>query len=180
MTKQVLFIQGAGEDGFVEDQKLADSLQQSLGLDYHVVYPHMPNADSPEYSAWKDEISRQIDQLGSSVILAGHSLGASLLLKYLAEEPVTGVPGVFLASPPYWGAPDWEVEEYALADGFAQRLPQSLPIYLYHCRDDEDVPFSHLGIFVDKLPNATVREFDSGGHQFNNDMSAMAADIKSL
>jgi predicted alpha/beta hydrolase family esterase len=180
MTKQVLFIHGAGEDGYIEDRKLADSLQAALGPDYDVIYPHMPKADSPEYSLWKDEISRQLDQLGSGVILAGHSLGASSLLKYLSEEPIESVPGLFLASTPFWNAADSDVAEYAVADDFAARLPASVPIYFYHNRDDEFAPFSHLAKYAEKLPSATVREFDSGGHQFNNDMSAMAADIRSL
>lgn len=180
MTTKVLFIQGAGEDGYIEDKKLADSLQTELGPDYDVIYPHMPQADSPKYDLWKEEIARQLDQLGSGVILAGHSLGASLLLKYLAEESVDAVPGLFLAATPFWDAQDPDVAEYALPDDFAAKLPASVPIYLYHDRDDEVVPFSHLAIFADKLPKAIIRQFDSGGHQFNNDLSAMAADIKSL
>jgi hypothetical protein len=42
------------------------------------------------------------------------------------------------------------------------------------------VPFAHLAIYAKKLPQATIREFDGRGHQFNNDLSEVAADIKSL
>jgi hypothetical protein len=35
-------------------------------------------------------------------------------------------------------------------------------------------------MYAEKLPKAVIREFDGRGHQFNNDMSEVAQDIKSL
>jgi hypothetical protein len=35
-------------------------------------------------------------------------------------------------------------------------------------------------MYTEKLPQATARTFDEGGHQFNDDLSAMARDIQSL
>jgi hypothetical protein len=55
-----------------------------------------------------------------------------------------------------------------------------MPISLYHCRDDAVVPFDHLALYAQALPRATVRAFDEGGHQLNNDLSAVARDIASL
>jgi predicted alpha/beta hydrolase family esterase len=180
MTTKVLFLQGAGEGAYTGDKKLADSVQAALGPDYEVIYPPMPNEGSPEYALWKDAILNQLQQLGSGVIIAGHSLGPSVALKVLVEEPVEPPAALFLAASPFWGAEDWEVDEYVLPADFAQQLPESMPVFLYHCRDDEVVPFSHLAMYAEKLPKATIREFDSGGHQFNDDLSVMAADIKNL
>jgi hypothetical protein len=42
------------------------------------------------------------------------------------------------------------------------------------------VPFTHLALHAEKFSQATVRKFDGRGHQFNNDLSEVAADIKSL
>jgi hypothetical protein len=42
------------------------------------------------------------------------------------------------------------------------------------------VPFAHLALYTEKLPRATIREFDGHGHQFNNDLSEVARDIKRL
>ncbi len=42
------------------------------------------------------------------------------------------------------------------------------------------MPFAHLALYTGALPDATVREFDGRGHQFNNDLSEVAADIKRL
>jgi uncharacterized protein len=42
------------------------------------------------------------------------------------------------------------------------------------------VPFAHLALYAEQLPQATIREFDGRGHQLNNDLSEVAADIASL
>jgi predicted alpha/beta hydrolase family esterase len=179
MKKQVLFVHGAG--GYEADKKLAANLQDVLGAAYDVRYPKMPDEDSPEYEAWKDRIAKELTALDGEVILVGHSLGGSILLKYLSEEKlVKPVAGIFLIAPPYWGAEDWEVSEYALRDDFASKLPEELPVFFYHSRDDEWVPFMHLALYKEKLPQATIHEFDGRGHQFNDDLSEVARDIKRL
>ena len=50
-------------------------------------------------------------------------------------------------------------------------------IFLYHSRDDEVVPFAHLALYAAKLPQATIRQFDEGGHQIGNDLADVAEDI---
>ena len=179
MKKRVLFIHGAG--GYEEDKRLVANLRDALGAAYDVRYPKMPDEDSPEYEAWKDQIARELTALDGEVILVGHSLGASILLKYLSEEKVEKpIAGLFLVAPPYWGAEDWEVREYELRTDFAAKLPKELPTYFYHSRDDEWVPFAHLALYAEKLPQANIRDFDGRGHQFNDDLSEVARDIKGL
>jgi predicted alpha/beta hydrolase family esterase len=141
----------------------------------------MPEEDSPEYEAWKNQIAKELTALDGRVILVGHSLGGSILLKYLSEEKLGKlVAGIFLIAPPYWGAEDWQVSEYELEENFASKLPKELPMIFYHSRDDEWVPFEHLMLYKEKLPQATIHEFDGRGHQFNNDLSEVARDIKRL
>jgi predicted alpha/beta hydrolase family esterase len=181
MRQQVLFIQGAGEGAYEEDEKLARSLGDALGAEFHVSYPRMPDEADPKDEAWLAQISRELASLEGKVILVGHSAGGAVLLKYLLEENIANpIAGVFLISIPYWGPEDEQGDEYPLQEGFASRLPIGVPIFLYHSRDDEWVPFAHLGIYAGKIPQATVREFEGRGHQFNNDLSDVAADIKSL
>ena len=88
MKKQVLFIQVAGEGAYEEDEKLAASLQDALGTEYHVMYPQMPNEESPEDRSWTSQISRELASLDDKVILVGHSVGGAVLLKYLLKENV--------------------------------------------------------------------------------------------
>ncbi len=181
MNTQVLFIHGGGEGAYEEDKKIAASLQDALGTAYDVRHPKMPDEDSPEYEAWKDQIARELTMLDGEVILVGHSLGASILLKYLSEEEVEKpVAGLFLVAPPYWGSEDWEASEYELEEGFSSKLPKELPMFFYHSRDDEWVPFAHLALYAEKLPRATIHEFDDRGHQFDDDLSEVARDIEGL
>ena len=181
MRKSVLFVQGGGEGAYAEDEKLAANLQDVLGAAYGVQYPKMPHEDHPEFEGWKDQITKELAALDGEVILVGHSLGGSILLKYLSEERLTtAIAGLFLIATPYWGGEDWEVSEYTLRNNFASNLPEELALFFYHSRDDEWVPFEHLALYREKLPQATIREFDSRGHQFNNDLSEVAQDIEGL
>ncbi len=179
MKRHVLFIHGGGEKVREADKKLAASLRDALGTSYDVRYPEMPAADRPGYETWKAQVAKELAALDGKVILVGHSLGASVLLKYLSEEEVEKpVAGLFLVAAPYWGAEDWEVEEYELREDFASTLPGRLPVFFYHSRDDEVVPFGHLALYQAKLPKATVRELDGRGHQFGDDLSEVARDIR--
>ena len=181
MSKQILFIHGAGEGAHEEDSKLAASLQKELGDGYTVTIPAMPNEDAPDYEPWKEQISKELCALGEHVILVGHSFGGSVLLKYLIEEkPSTTVDGIFLIATPFYGVKDWDYDLYKLPDDFASKLPKKAPITFYHSRGDEWVPFAHMALYASKVLQATIREFDGRGHQFNNDLSEVAADIKAL
>ena len=181
MKKQVLFVHGGGQGAYEEDKKMAANLRDVLGAAYDVRCPKMPDEDRPEYGAWKDRIARELAAPDGEVILVGHSLGASILLKYLSEEKVEKpVAGMFLIAAPYWGVKDWEVGEYALQKDFASKLPEQLPMFFYHSRDDEWVPFAHLALYKQKLPQATIREVDGRGHQFDDDLSEVARDIERL
>lgn len=104
-----------------------------------------------------------------------------MILKYLSENPVKKkIAGIFLISTPFWsGNEDWK-QGLKLQENFAGKLPKNVPIFFYHCHDDEEVPFSQLAIYRQKLDQATFREIPSGGHQLNNDLKLVAQDIKSL
>ena len=181
MKKHVLFIQGAGLGAYDEDEKLAASLRDALGSEYNVIYPKMPNEVSPKDKVWISHISQELAALDGKLILVGHSAGGAVLLKYLLKEKTPQpIAGIFFISIPYWEPEDEQDDEYPLQEGFASKLPEGVPIFLYHSRDDEWVPFSHLAKYAEKIPHATVREFDGRGHQFSNDLSEVAADIKSL
>lgn len=184
MKQQILFIQGGGAGAYQEDGKLVASLRNTLGVAYEVLYPQMPNEGDPDYGMWKVQIKKELAGLESEVILIGHSLGSSFLLKYLAEEKLEkSIAGIFLMATPYWGGDGWQYEGYervALPEDFAAKLPGGAPIFLYHSRDDEIVPFAHLALYAEKLPQATIRALDGGGHQLNNDLAEVVRDIKGL
>jgi serine hydrolase len=181
MAKQVLFIQGAGEGAYQEDKKLADCLRQALGADYDVRYPVMPDEDSAPYDQWKQRVETELNTTSGPVLLVGHSVGAAILAKCLTEIDVDQpVVGIFPLSTPFWGGDGWQYEGYQqleLPNDFAARLPQNAPVFLYHSQDDAIVPFRHLALYARILPKATVRAFERGGHQLNNDLTVIAKDI---
>lgn len=181
MRKNILFLQGgAGEKDHAADAKLVASLRQVLGENYTVHYPLLPEEAIPDFGR-RQQIAKEIAAIHGEIILVGHSLGASMLLKYLAENEVKKkITGIFLISTPFWsGDEDWK-QPFKLQENFDHRLPKDVPIFLYHSKDDEEVPFAHLGFYSQKLPQAKVREIASGGHQLGNDLTIVAEDIESL
>ena len=104
-----------------------------------------------------------------------------MLLKYLSEEKIEpSIAGIFLIAAPYWGVGGWQLEEFTLDEDHVAKLLKTVPIFFYHSRDDDTVPFAHLTRHAEKFPQGTIREFDERGHQFKDDLSEVAADIKSL
>ena len=179
MRKYVLFIHGAGDGAYEEDGLLVASLQNALGSDYEVRYPRMVNEDSPEYADWKAQIASELAALDGEVFLVGHSVGGSVLLKYLSDERVErSIAGLFVIAAPHWGEDEfWRWDEVQLPPDVAAKLANIRRIFLYHSRDDEIVPFAHLALHAANLPHATIREVDGRGHQFRNDLADVAEDM---
>jgi predicted alpha/beta hydrolase family esterase len=100
-----------------------------------------------------------------------------MLLKYLAETVRRpALAGLFLVATPLWGP---EFPEFALAPDFGTRLRDLSPIYLYHSRDDAEIPVEHLERYSRVLPQAIVRALDGRGHEFNQpQFPELTADIR--
>ncbi len=179
MARTVFVIHGAGDPRRREGRVYWEPMLGSpLHPDYLVEAPRMPQPNNPRYRTW----ARRIAQLIASTpnpVLVGHSLGASVVLKYLAEAARRpSLAGVFLIAMPFWGA---EFPEFALPSDFADRLRDLSPVYLYHSRDDPEVPFEHLERYRRALPQAIVRALDGRGHEFNQpQFPELVADILDL
>jgi predicted alpha/beta hydrolase family esterase len=181
MTRQLLFFQGGGEGGYEADKAMVNSLQERLANAYDIIYPELqPDESAPDFG-WIQQIEQKVLETKDGAIIVGHSLGASMLLKYLSENPVSKkIKGVFLISTPHWsGNEDW-IKGLQLRENFAGKLPVNVPLFFYHCKDDEVVSFDHLDYYKQNVSQATFREIESGGHQLNNDLTVIARDIKSL
>lgn len=114
-TTEVLFIQGASEGAHAADARLAASLARHLGAGYDVRYPQMPAEEEPKYAAWASALTNEVATAGSTFVLVGHSIGASLVLRYLALNTVAPEPvGVFLVSAPFVGGRGWSNAEFEL------------------------------------------------------------------
>jgi predicted alpha/beta hydrolase family esterase len=180
MIRQVLFVQGAGEDAHdLWDAKLVRSLERELGADHAVRYPRMPDEANPRYSDWKAALFGEFDSLDDGAILIGHSIGGTILIHALAEQlPSSSVGGIFLLATPFIGAGGWPSAEIEPRTDFCKRIPPGVPLFLYHGTEDETVPLAHVYLYAQAIPNAVVRTRGGNNHQLNSDMSQVARDIR--
>jgi predicted alpha/beta hydrolase family esterase len=180
MTAQVLFVQGAGEDthdGW--DHRLVESLERALGAGYRVRYPRMPKEEDPQYATWKPALRRELDALDDGAILVGHSVGGTVLIHTLAEDPPRFEPGaIMLIAAPFIGDGGWPSDDVPAGTDFGKRLAS--PVFLYHGTDDDTVPTSHVHLYARAVPHATVRVLTGRDHQLNDDLGEVARDIRAL
>ena len=183
MLKQIIFahsggsqtLPGQGSYDFVE------WLKQSLEAEYDICHPIIEDPEAPAYSMWKAVFNQEFANPEGEVILIGHSLGGSILLKYLSEEKTSlRIKGLFLVSIPFWGQDQWNVDDFSLIPDFQSHLPELPVIHLYHCLDDPVVPFEHMELYQNKIPGAVIHELNGNNHAFSNGLPIIIEHIKRL
>jgi predicted alpha/beta hydrolase family esterase len=182
MTRQILFVQGGGE-GFHDhwDDKLIASLRRELGPGYEIRYPRMPEESDPHYARWKRRLQAELGRLDDGAVLVGHSLGATFLINALSEaEPQREIAGIFLVAAPFIGDGGWPSEEIEPNKDLAARLPEDVPIFFYHGRDDVTAPVEHLRLYARAIPRGVTRLLEARDHQLNDDLYEVAEDIRRL
>lgn len=167
---KIVFIHGAGDGARAEDEALVRSLREALP-ELETLYPELPDEDEPQYDAWAKRIRAELP-----AIVVAHSIGASIAAKCLIGSDALAL---FLIANPFWGGAGWRYEGWQEL-AMPAEAAFDVPVFLYHARDDEIVPFEHLALWSAALPAAVVREIEGGGHQLEGDLSAVADDIRSL
>ena len=101
-SRQILFIQGGGTGAHDEwDDKLVESLRRELGDGHEVRYPRMPGEDDPSYARWSTAIRAEMEDLDDRAIVAGHSVGGTMLIHALGERsPERGLAAIVLIAAP--------------------------------------------------------------------------------
>ncbi|MGW9197636.1 alpha/beta fold hydrolase [Micromonospora chersina] len=180
-NRQILFIQGGGAGTHDEwDDKLCDSLRQELGDAYEVRYPRMPDEDDPSYAGWSVAIRRELAALDGGAIVVGHSVGATILVNALAErQPEPEIRAIVLVAAPFVGAGGWPGDEFELPHDLGARLPQGVPVHVFHGLQDETAPPSHADLYARAVPQAQLHLLPGRDHQLNNDLSEVAKTISS-
>jgi predicted alpha/beta hydrolase family esterase len=180
MTQQVLFVQGGGKGVHDEwDNRLVESLERELGREYAIRYPRMPHEDGPKYADWKAALKREFSRLDDGAILVGHSIGGTILIRTVADDPPErAIGGIVLIGAPFVGDGGWPSDEIEPLSDLGPKLPAHTPIYLYHGTADQTAPFGHVELYAKSIPQAVVRRLAGRDHQLNNDMSDVAADIQ--
>lgn len=179
----VLFIHSADAQGAGEGSSpLVAALRKELGPDYAMDAPLMPSPEAPAAAAWEIALADHLSRQSTPFTLVGHSLGGSLILKYLAgHDRPRGLLGVVSIAAPFWGMPDWEIEEWALPPGFEKRLSSLDNVIVYHSEDDDGVSVSHADRYGEALPKAVVKKVNGRGHLFaDGNVADIAGDIRRL
>lgn len=176
----VLFIQGGGKDVHdAWDAKLVDSLQRTLGDDFDVDFPRMPDEADPTYERWKPAIAEAVSKLPAGAIVIGHSLGGMMLVNALAESGGALERGTLvLLAAPFIGPGGWPGEGMPSMAGIGRKLPEELTVHLYHGDADDEVPVVHLDLYAREFPHAHVHRLRGRDHQLNNDLSVVATDLR--
>lgn len=181
-TRQVLFIQGGGagvHDAW--DDKLFDSLKRELGDGYEVRYPRMPDEDDPSHARWSAAIRREMAALGGGAVVAGHSVGGTILINALAERPPEReLRAIVLIAAPFVGAGGWPGDEFELPHDLGARLPQGVPVHVFHGLQDQTAPPSHADLYARVIPQAQLHRLPGRDHQLDNDLSEVAETVKTI
>lgn len=157
---------------------LVKYLRSKLSGEYKILFPKISKPGDPDYAKYKTMFASSFAKIKGPVILIGHSLGSSTLLKYLSEEqPGIRVAGLFLLSTPHWKT---DMKEFELKKNFKDLAKDIPAIFLYHSRYDPYVPFEHLEFYKAAFKTAVVRELPGKEHAFAKGLPALVADIRSV
>jgi pimeloyl-ACP methyl ester carboxylesterase len=177
-----LFIQGGGAGTHDEwDDKLCDSLRRQLGERYDVRYPRMPDEHDPSYAGWSAAIRREMAAVDEGAVVAGHSVGGTILINALAERPPERKLGaIVLIAAPFVGTGGWPGTEFELPQDLGARLPHGVPVHVFHGLGDETAPPSHADLYARAIPQAQLHLLPGRDHQLDNDLSEVARTIKNF
>ena len=166
---------GQGSSNFVA------RLAKSLGGEYCVHHPALPHPENPRYLDWKMALQSNLPIGGNKVALIAHSLGGSVIVKYLSEGLCQmPIAGLFLVAAPYWGTRGWAMDEFMFERGFQSKLPDIDKIFIYHSHHDQWVPYSHGQFYAKALPGSVFRTVDGDEHEFSEGLPVLVEDIQSL
>ena len=176
VKRQVLFLQGAGPRVHDEwDDKLVASLTRELGPHYEVRYPRMPGEDDPDVAAWKATLRKELLRLRDGAIVVGHSVGGTVLINALAEQPPAHALGaIVLIAPPFMGKGGWQSDDWQPSPDIGGKLPRGVPVYIFHGLADDSVPPAHADLYARAIPQAQLRRLPDRDHQLNDDLREVA------
>ena len=182
MSRQLLFVQGGGAGTHDQwDNHLVESLKRELGAAYEIRYPRMPDEDDPRFSSWKAALDAELAQLDDDAVLVGHSIGGTIIVSVLADEPRHRRFGaLFLIATPFVGDGGWPADDMRPQHDLGARLSSGVVVHVFHGLHDDTAPPSHAELYRQALPDARVHLLPGRDHQLNNDLREVAAAIRSL
>ncbi len=180
--RQVLFVQGGGAGAHDDwDDKLVASLRRELGAGYEVRYPRMPDEHDPDSASWSAAIRAELATLDDGSVVAGHSVGGTILAHVLAEHPPRHRLGaIVLIAAPFVGKGGWPGDGFELPHDLGARLPSRLPVHVVHGLQDETAPSQHADLYAGAVPQARLHLLPGRDHQLDGDLREVAHIIRGL
>ena len=178
--QHILFAHSAGAQSKAGQGSydLVAYLKKELGNAFDISCPVIEDPEDPTYAMWKSTFDAAFKKITAPVVLIGHSLGASTLLKYLSEEkPGIPVVSLHLVATPHWGE---NMKDFMLKDNFEDALTGIPKIFLYQSVNDKIVPFEHLGFYREAFKQAVVHELPGNDHVFAKGLPELVNDIRGL
>ncbi len=178
----VIYIHGAGaQRPGSESGLLLEKIKHELNDSSLFHAPSMPNPNSPDCQSWMEALDANVHKSAGPLILIGHSLGGSVILKYLSENIVeTEIQHVLLLAVPFWGSQGWNISSYHLKNENIDQLLNFNNINFFHCLDDKVVPASHLKEHLNLIPHAEGQIFKTGDHYFTDCIGKIKKQIRQL
>lgn len=204
MKAQVVFIHGGSAYSRYEDyleylrttdvdpfaersQRWHHTLGETLGADWEVLRPSMPNSGNAKYEEWKIWFERHFPFIRDGVVLIGHSQGGIFLTKYLLENKTPfSVKALFLVGSVYDvpGRLGSELEDGGDFGFDRAALPQLAEqvanLYIVHSTDDFVVPFAQGEKLAAALPMAEFMVFEDKNHFLIEAFPELIHKIKAL
>jgi pimeloyl-ACP methyl ester carboxylesterase len=116
--------------------------------------------------------------LNDGAVVAGHSVGGSIMIHAIAEQrPEQKLAAIVLIAAPFVGEGGWPGDEFQLPSDLGARLPEHVPVHVFHGLDDETAPPLHAELYARAIPQAQVYRLPGRDHQLNNDLSEVARAI---
>ncbi len=156
------------------------NLAESLGPDFQVIAPTMPNRQNARYLEWKIWFEKLLPLVSDPIILIGHSLGGIFLAKYLSENVCPKkIKAVFLVAASHNTKLEG-IADFILTNDLSGLQNQVEKLVLYHSKDDPVVPYAELLEYQKTLPNAEYKIFDDRQHFNQSEFPEIISEIKSL
>ncbi len=166
---------------YLEKQTWRDSLQSDLGETFKVVRLQMPNKINAKYEEWKIYFHRYIEILGDDLILLGHSLGATFLVKFLAEETIKNtISRVILVAVPFGEkrtGPSLGDFTFECSTNF-EAVNSDLKITLFASDNDKMITKDDVEKYQKVIKNLEVKTLPDRGHFSQGEFPELISCIK--
>jgi pimeloyl-ACP methyl ester carboxylesterase len=138
----------------------------------------MPDQDDPRYDTWCAAILRELAALDDGAVVAGHSIGGTILINTLAEHPPEQkLTAIVLVAAPFVGTGGWPGEEFELPRDLGAKLPLGVPVHVFQGLQDDTAPPSHADLYARAIPQSQLHRLPGRDHQLDDDLTEVAQTI---